>query len=80
MRDSEYDANLYLTPLPESLRRAGAVIDAGCKQRWDMTQRAERRHIYGARAVGMLDALLHMGELRECYREQAREIVREWER
>ena len=66
--------------IPEYMRGAAAVIDWARTERWQMTQRAERRHEYGAKAVGMLKALLHMGELRECYREQAREIISEWER
>ena len=80
MRDSEHDANLYMTPLPASLRSARAVIEAGYLWRREQNERFERRREYGAKAVGMLEALLHMGELRECYREQAREIIREWER
>ncbi len=76
MRESEYDANQHLA----SWARAGAVIDAGCKQRWTALERAERRREYGAKAVGMLTALLRMGELPECHRERARQIISEWER
>ena len=77
MRDSEYNANEHLANA--TLRRAGEVIDRAEMQRYELS-RDERRHCAGAKAIGMLSALIRMGELPEHCREQAQRLISEWER
>ena len=77
MRDSEYTANEQMA---SALNSALLVIENSYLHRCAVNDRNERRRVVGARAIGLIEALIHTGDMPEFAKERARELIQEWER